>query len=100
MPHQDLNEKHSRYDKDDEFLNFINDNDQKDMEYISMGLGSTNIEIFEEISIKTNPLYCYRSPLPFYILISSNRVKRSISLSRMFKYDATKYFKRESLYLN
>ena len=29
MPHQDLNEKHSRYDKDDELQNFINDNDQK-----------------------------------------------------------------------
>tara|TARA_A100001388_G_C28774474_1_gene506323 strand:- start:1983 stop:2978 length:996 start_codon:yes stop_codon:yes gene_type:complete len=100
MPHQDLNEKHSRYDKDDEFLNFINDNDQKKIWNIfQWDLAPQIYEIFEEkYPIKTNPLYCYRSP--YYLFtswISSNRVKRSISLSRMFKYDATKYFKRESL---
>jgi len=49
--------------------------------------------------IKTNPIYCYRSP--YYLFtswVSSNRVKRSKSLSRMFKYDSTKYLKRENLY--
>ena len=48
--------------------------------------------------INTNPIYCYRSP--YYLFtswISSNRVKRSLSFSRMFKYDATYHFKRENL---
>lgn len=100
MPHLNLEEKHSRKDKDAEFINFLEKNDHKKTWNIFQW--DLAPEIYEKIEsrypIRTNPIYCYRSP--YYLFtswLSSNRVKRSISLSRMFKYDATFHFKRESL---
>lgn len=100
MPHINLQKRHNRNDKDNEFINFIKENDnEKIWNIFQWDLSPEIYEIFQtEYPINTNPLYCYRSP--YYLFtswISSNRVKRSISLSRMFKYDATHYFKRESL---
>ena len=100
MPHINLDEKHDKKDKDDEFIKFIKDNDAtKFWNIFQWDLAPEIYEIYEKkYPINTNPLYCYRSP--FYLFtswISSNRVKRSLSLSRMFKYDATHFFKRESL---
>lgn len=99
-PNIDLQERHNKKDKDYEFLNFINDNDSKKIWNIFQW--DLSPEIFEKYKksypINTNPIYCYRSP--YYLFtswISSNRVKRSLSFSRMFKYDATYHFKRENL---
>jgi len=100
MPHIDLDEKHARRDKDHEFLNFIQDNDDsKIWNIFQWDLAPEIYETYQKkYPINTNPLYCYRSP--YYLFtswISSNRVKRSLSFSRMFKYDATHFFERENL---
>ena len=100
MPHVDLLKKHNKKDKDYEFINFAKDNDTKKIWNIFQW--DIAPEIYEEYEknypINTNPIYCYRSP--YYLFtswISSNRVKRSLSLSRMLKYDATFNFSRKSL---
>ena len=100
MPHIDLKNKHNRKDKDSEFINFIKDNDEHKLWNIfQWDIAPEIYEIYEKkYPINTNPIYCYRSP--YYLFtswISSNRVKRSKSLSRMFKYDATYNFSRQSL---
>ena len=99
-PNIDLHKRHHKKDKDHEFLNFINDNDSKKIWNIFQC--DLSPEIFEEYEkkypINTNPIYCYRSP--YYLFtswISSNRVKRSRSFSRMFKYDATFNLKKKNL---
>ena len=101
MPHIDLAEKHDRKDKDNEFIEFIKGNDaSKFWNIFQWDLSPEIYEIYQEkYPINTNPLYCYRSP--YYLFtswISSNRVERSLSLSRMFKYDATHLFKRAPLF--
>ena len=100
MPHIDLQKKHNKKDKDYEFVNFAKDNDTKKIWNIYQW--DIAPEIYEEYEknypINANPIYCYRSP--YYLFtswISSNRVKRSLSLSRMFKYDATYNFSRKNL---
>lgn len=100
MPHINLQKKHLKKDKDYEFINFIKDNDEKKIWNIfQWDIAPEIYEIYEKkYPINTNPIYCYRSP--YYLFtswISSNRVKRSLSLSRMFKYDATYNFSRNSL---
>lgn len=99
-PNIDLQKRHHKKDKDHEFLNFINDNDSKKIWNIFQW--DLSPEIFEKYEkkypINTNPIYCYRSP--YYLFtswISSNRVKRSRSFSRMFKYDATFNLKKNNL---
>lgn len=100
MPHVDLLKKHNKKDKDYEFINFAKDNDTKKIWNIFQW--DIAPEIYEEYQknypINTNPIYCYRSP--YYLFtswVSSNRVKRSLSLSRMLKYDATYNFSRKNL---
>lgn len=100
MPHINLQKKHLKKDKDYEFIKFIKDNDEKKIWNIfQWDIAPEIFEIFEKkYPINVNPIYCYRSP--YYLFtswISSNRVKRSLSLSRMFKYDATYNFNRNSL---
>jgi hypothetical protein len=100
MPNMDLEIKHSREDKDREFINFLEGNDNKKfMNVFQWDLAPEIYEIFErKYPINTNPLYCYRSPYYLFTAwISSNRIKRSLALSRMFKYDATNFFHRTSL---
>ena len=100
MPHINLSAKHNKEDKDYEFENFANANDSKEIWNIFQWDLPTDIyEKFQKsFPINTNPLYCYRSP--YYLFtswISSNRVKRSNALSRMFKYDSTPKLKRIDL---
>jgi len=101
MPHINLEEKHQREDKDYEFERFLKENDSGSFWNIfQWGLPPEIYEKFEEnYPINTNPIYCYRSPYyMFTSWISSNRVKRSISLSRMFKYDSMPKLKRADLF--
>lgn len=100
MPSINLEEKHQREDKDHEFKNFMERN--QDSATWSIFLWELPSEVYEIIEnkypVRTNPLYCYRSP--YYLFtswISSNRVARSNNLSRMFKYPAISNLNRDTL---
>ena len=100
MPHINLKTMHSRSDKDKDFQEFLLSNDEQN--YWNIFQWEIPVEAYQIIHkkypINTNPLFCYRSPYSLFTSwISSNRVKRSLSLSRMFKYEATKYLKPSSL---
>lgn len=100
MPHISLSEKHSKKDKDHDFKNFLEENDlKKSWNIFQWDLPPKIYEIMEQdYPIRTNPLYCYRNPYSLFISwVSSNRPKRSKSLSRMFKYDSTKNLKSTDL---
>lgn len=99
-PSASLDVMHSRQDKDLEFSNFLKANDNLELWNIfQWDLPPEVFEILEnEYPIDCNPIYCYRSP--YYLFtswISSNRVKRSQSLSRMLKIEATESFRRNDL---
>jgi hypothetical protein len=100
MSHIDLKAKHSKLDKDQEFNRFMAANEKESIWNIfQWELPPEVYEIIENsYPIRSNPLFTYRAP--FYLFtswISSNRVKRSNSLSRMFKYPSTKNLRREKL---
>ena len=101
MPHINLDEKHQRLDKDNVFKEFLLKNDaEKFWNIFQWDIPPELYEIYErDCPINANPIYCYRSP--YYLFtswLSSNRIKRSLSLSRMFKYDSTFYLKRDDLF--
>jgi len=91
LPEVDLGSKHGRLDKDGEFVDFLDLNDDKAIwNVFQWDIPPAAFEMIDaEFPIHLNPIYCYRSP--YYLFtswISSNRVKRSLALSRMFKYNA------------
>ena len=101
MPRINLLDKHDKVDDDQEFENYLKSNDLGELWNIF--LWELPPKIYEKIEksfpINTNPIYCYRSP--YYLFtswISSNRIKRSKSLSRMFKYPSTKHLQRIDLF--
>ena len=100
MPHLDLNLKYNKQDNDDEFIKFLSKNDSR----TSWNTFSWEIppEIFEIINekypINLNPLFCYRNPYAlFSSWISGNRINRSASLSRMFKFPSVENLHRSDL---
>ncbi len=100
MPHINLVEKHDRGDKDKVFEDFLQKNDSG--KFWNIFQWDIPIEVYEafekDYPINSNPLYCYRSPYSLFTSwISSNRVKRSRSLSRMFKYESTPFLTRQDL---
>lgn len=100
MPHINLVEKHDRGDKDKVFEDFLQKNDNG--KFWNIFQWDIPIEVYEafekDYPINSNPLYCYRSPYSLFTSwISSNRVKRSRSLSRMFKYESTPFLTRQDL---
>ena len=100
MPQIDLQGKHAREDKDHEFERFMKANEMaQTWNIFQWELPPEIYEIIESnYPIRTNPLFTYRAP--YYLFtswVSSNRVKRSNNLSRMFKYPSTQNLRRDDL---
>jgi len=100
MPKIDLKLRHDRADKDYEFKKYMELNDSQNT--WNVFLWELPPEVYESLNVnfpvKANPIYIYRSP--YYLFtswVSSNRVARSKTLSRMFKYEATKNLQHSDL---
>ena len=101
MPQIDLTAKHNKEDKDYEFKKFLNANDLGECwNTFSWELPP---EIYENIEknypVNIKPLFCYRSPYSLFTSwVSGNRIRRSTSLSRMFKLPSVENLKRVNLH--
>ena len=100
MPNINLKNRHDREDKDNEFKAFMKANDSKKIWNVFLWDMPPEIHenMKENFPINTNPIYIYRSP--FYLFtswVSSHRVARSKSLSRMHKYHAAENLQNSEL---
>lgn len=96
----DLEKKFSLDDNDAEFLDFITNNDSNEIwNTFSWELPPKIYEIIEQkYPINLNPIFCYRAPYSLFTSwVSGNRINRSKSFSRMFKYSSVQNLKRTDL---
>lgn len=95
-----ISHRYDLMDNDEEFLKFIDNNQrEKILNIFQIELDTTLYEYIKKYyPIRLNPIFIYRSP--FYLFtswFSSNRVNRSLGLSRMLKYSSVEYIKNKSL---
>jgi hypothetical protein len=96
----DLEKKYSKEDNDFEFLEFLTNNINNEIwNTFTWELPPKIYEIIEEkYPINLNPLFCYRAPYSLFTSwVSGNRINRSKSFSRMFKYSSVENLKRTDL---